>query len=70
MRFTGRPFCAIGVAAGLAVAMLSVTATCQGGEFKLGAAGVRFGIGGNNSSQDFNEGEIFADWNLPWRWEL
>ena len=50
--------------------MMWMTATCQAGGFKLGAAGARFAVGGNASSGHFNEAEIFADWNLPWRWDL
>jgi lipid A 3-O-deacylase len=70
MCFSGRAFCSISVAAGLAMGMLCLAPTCQAGDFKLGAAGFRYGIGGNSSSADFNEGELFADWNLPWRWDL
>jgi hypothetical protein len=39
-------------------------------DFKLPTAGARFGVGGNTSSHDFNEAEVFLDWNLPWRWDL
>jgi lipid A 3-O-deacylase len=70
MRLSKSEFCALRVAAGVAVGLLWWTATSPAGEFKLGAAGIRYGIGGNSSSWDFNEGEVFADWDLPWRWDL
>ena len=70
MRFSKRAFSSTCAAAGLAAGMMWLTATCQAGEFSLGAAGARYGSGGNASSWDFNEAEVFADWNLPWRWDL
>ena len=39
-------------------------------DFLSPTVGARFGVGGNASSQAFNEAEVFLDWNLPWRWDL
>ena len=49
---------------------MELTTTCQADEFRLATAGARGGLGGNASSQDFTQVEIFMDWNLPWSLDL
>ena len=38
--------------------------------FRLESLGVRGGISSNLSGQSFNQEEVFANWNLPWDWDL
>jgi len=39
--------------------------------FTLESAGMRLGVpGGNNGSSGFVQAEAFANWNLPWKWDL
>jgi hypothetical protein len=36
----------------------------------LESVGVRGGFSANTTGQIFNQAEAFANWNLPWRWDL
>lgn len=38
--------------------------------FRLESVGTRGGIPANQSGQDFNQAEVFANFDLPWGWEL
>jgi hypothetical protein len=38
--------------------------------FHLESVGVRGGLSANNSGHNFNQAEGFANWNLPWGWDL
>lgn len=60
----------ISVAAGLAATFVLMTARCGAGEFGLESAGARYGFGANQSSISFRQAEVFADWKLPWGWDL
>ena len=37
---------------------------------RLESAGVRFGFPARESASEFNQAEAFANWDLPWHWEL
>ncbi|HWI56748.1 MAG TPA: hypothetical protein VNZ22_05950, partial [Bacillota bacterium] len=50
----------------LATAVRNAPAT----DFSFESAGARYGLAGNQSGHDFNQVEAFADWNLPWGWDL
>lgn len=39
-------------------------------DFRLESVGVRGGISSNLTGQSFNQAEVFANWNLPWGWDL
>jgi hypothetical protein len=34
------------------------------------SSGLRFGVASSGTSINFHQGEAFADWNLPWKWNL
>jgi hypothetical protein len=34
------------------------------------SCGLRYGLPSSGASLDFHQGEAFADWNLPWKWDL
>jgi lipid A 3-O-deacylase len=38
--------------------------------FRLESIGVRGGFPANESGKDFNQAELFMDWQLPWWWNL
>jgi len=38
--------------------------------FRLESVGVRGGVPASRSAQDFNQAEAFANFDLPWGWEL
>jgi lipid A 3-O-deacylase len=42
----------------------------QAEEFRLESVGARGGLPANSSSSEFRQAEIFANWNLPWGWDL
>jgi hypothetical protein len=42
----------------------------QAEEFSLESVGVRGGVSSNLTGRKFNQGEVFANWNLPWGWNL
>jgi hypothetical protein len=39
-------------------------------DFRLESIGARGGLSAHNSGKDFNQAEAFANWNLPWAWDL
>ena len=39
-------------------------------DFRLESVGARGGLSANSSGQAFNQGDLFANWNLPWGWDL
>jgi lipid A 3-O-deacylase len=51
----------------VAACLLAATAPGRAQGFKLESAGVRFGL---NVGREFHQAEAFADWNLPWAWEV
>jgi len=48
----------------------AVTETNSTQGFRLAASGVRGGFPANKSSDGYCQTEVFANWNLPWRWDL
>ncbi len=38
--------------------------------FRLESVGARGGFSSNQSGQEFYQAEAFANWNLPWDWDL
>ncbi len=54
----------------LATCLLLWAGACRSEEFRLESVGARGGFPENNSSRYFNQAELFADWNLPWSWDL
>lgn len=50
--------------------LLTAPAGTRAQGFSPESAGARFGLGANTSSQDFHQVEAFADWDLPWQWNL
>jgi lipid A 3-O-deacylase len=39
-------------------------------DFRLESVGARGGISANLTGMSFNQAEFFANWNLPWTWDL
>jgi len=39
-------------------------------DFRLESVGVRGGFSANTTGEIFNKAEVFANWNLPWGWDL
>jgi len=64
LRGSGLSFCVAAVVFGV----LTVTGRADG--FVPESSGIRFGVASSGSSVDFHQGEAFADWNLPWQWDL
>jgi hypothetical protein len=56
---------------GWAVAWLLLIANAARAEdFRLESVGARGGVSAGNRGNEFNEAEFFANWNLPWAWDL
>lgn len=54
----------------LAASYLLWAAVAQAEEFRPESVGVRGGFSANVSGQTFNQADVFANWNLPWGWDL
>jgi hypothetical protein len=39
-------------------------------DFRLESVGARGGVSSNSNGHEFNQAELFANWNLPWAWDL
>lgn len=51
-------------------ALLSSTGFCEEPEFRLESAGARFGFSPFGAGSHFYQAETFANFDLPWRWDL
>jgi hypothetical protein len=49
---------------------LAATAASHAQEFGIESAGARFGFSSKKRSHNVNQAEGFANFNLPWRWDL
>ncbi len=49
---------------------LAAVASARAGDFSFESVGARFGAVASNSNNDLHQAEAFADWNLPWHWDL
>src|SRR5262249_53114882 len=56
----------------ICVGMLTAIQSGKALDFSLHleSVGARGGFGVNTESQDLNQAEAFANWDLPWRWEF
>ena len=50
--------------------LLVATASGWAGEFRIESAGIRSGFHEPGGSDSFRQTEGFANWNLPWHWDL
>ena len=50
--------------------LMTTAGTSRAKEFSLETVGFRAGFSGPGSGEDFNQAEFFANWNLPWLWNL
>ena len=66
LSFRGRGLCVWAVVTLLA----SLTATGRAEGFLPESTGLRLGLATSPASTDFHQAEAFADWNLPWKWDL
>lgn len=60
----------IGVNGWVVVSLLLWAGPVRAEDFRLESVGVRGGFPGSHSGRDFNQAEAFANWNLPWGWDL
>ena len=71
MLFSRRAFRWIGISACvLAGLLLRPDAGRAEDGLHLESVGVRGGFSANNDRHNFNQAEIFGNWNLPWSWDL
>ena len=54
----------------VACCLLLCAATGRTQDFRLESVGVRGGFSASSSGEAFNQAEAFANWNLPWGWDL
>jgi hypothetical protein len=59
-----------GLASWLIPCLLLWPAVGRAEGFRLESVGARGGISANLTGQSFNQAEVFANWNLPWGWDL
>jgi lipid A 3-O-deacylase len=59
-----------GVTGCLTVCLLLWAAVGRAEDFRLESVGARGGISANLTGVSFNQAELFANWNLPWAWDL
>ena len=60
-----------GVYAGAVLALWLVgVAGGRAGDFLPESTGLRFGVAPAAAHVNFHQGEAYADWNLPWKWDL
>jgi lipid A 3-O-deacylase len=52
------------------VSLLLCAAAVRGEDFRLESVGARGGLSASSNGQQFNQAEAFANWNLPWGWDL
>jgi len=50
--------------------LISTSPGAERKQFTLESAGARFGFPGNYSAAGFHQAEVFADFDLPWNWDL
>ena len=50
--------------------LLLWSAAVRAEDFRLESVGVRGGFSANSGGEQFNQAEAFANWNLPWGWDL
>jgi lipid A 3-O-deacylase len=59
-----------GVIGWLITCLLLSGAVGRAEDFRLESVGARGGISANLTGRSFNQAEVFANWNLPWAWDL
>jgi lipid A 3-O-deacylase len=59
-----------GVVGWLTIYLLLWGAVGRAEGFHLESVGARGGISANLTGVSFNQAELFANWNLPWAWDL
>jgi len=52
------------------VLLLAATFTSWAGEFRFHSTGIRAGMSTSGKPHEFLQMETFADWDLPWKWDL
>jgi len=60
----------MGVTGGAVLSLLLWAGTVWGEDFRLESVGARGGLSGNGGRNEFHQAESFANWNLPWGWDL
>jgi hypothetical protein len=59
-----------GITSWISVWLLLWAMAARAEEFRLESVGVRGGFSANTTGQIFDQAEVFANWNLPWGWDL
>jgi len=59
-----------GAGALLLSALLAASPKCFGQDIRWESVGIRFGFYPYGDVEDFHAGDIFANWTLPWGWDL
>jgi lipid A 3-O-deacylase len=70
MLASNRAFRSIGVMALVIGCLWLWAGTGWAENFRLESAGVRGGLSAPHNGQQFNQAEVFVNWNLPWGWDL
>jgi hypothetical protein len=52
------------------ISTLGAFVPARADSFRIESLGARYGFGANLSSSHFQQAEAFADWDLPWAWDL
>jgi lipid A 3-O-deacylase len=65
-----RGFRSIGVAGWFIACLLLWAVVGRAEGFRPESVGVRGGLSPSSSGRDFGQAEVFANWNLPWGWDL
>lgn len=60
----------IGAATWVLAGLLPGSSLCRADDFRLESVGVRGGISSNQAGGELGESQAFANWNLPWDWDL
>jgi len=53
---------------GIGLLLMARPVLAQG--FYLDSVGARFGVNPRGASENFHQAEAFANWSLPWSWQL
>ena len=71
LMFTAHRACPwVGVTACGLICLVLQTDPGRAEEFRLESMGLRAGISANGGRNEFHQAEAFANWNLPWGWDL
>jgi hypothetical protein len=60
----------MGVTGGVIACFLSWAGHSRAEEFGIESVGARGGLSANGGRDEFHQAEFFANWNLPWGWDL